>query len=608
MNANTNSEQIIEWFEDDSFPSMVLIDGGWGSGKTHYVENDLIPFLENRYKSTDENFSSCHYMSLYGVSSIDDFRDRIISSSLSESGNSKNFKESLTKIADSMGTLGGEKGIGGLLNGVSGAFKYNLYSNLANKTFILDDLERVSDKQVVKNILGECFNLVDTKSNLEVIIIANTEEIESDADLEKVFQDKISIKYTAEEIVQIALTEYEDLLDPALSKKLVQFIRFSEKLILTNIRVLKRALSRFKKLKEKIEIIESVAKEIAYEQILKQVIAVCYARYELNYSVAKIKEESNSKSILLTDLDFDKTGDEVKLSADEKKKDECKKQLRSILSNINVHVLLIDYCCENQDNFTDIITELNLPITTTALDQLLNYPLRFKMKKSDFDNGVIKLISYIQKKESLDFVKFFNCCDCLITLLEKEYIEIDLTKEDVLIICEEVELKYFIADNMPNRYSVYTSFENEDIKSLFNSKFKYFQNHLSNSEHSDFKESFKKSFDEATDALYKNYEFKPFLHNFTADELIVIFINWTEYSIYQFTCFMHGQYQMNNPEDFFEPEYETLITTLKLLKDKISKLTPSCKKGVLNILAEGLDEITNRMTEKLKQNKPTSVS
>jgi pantothenate kinase-related protein Tda10 len=53
-------KRVVELFEDNSFPPMVLVDGKWGSGKTHYVYNELFPHLNKKYSS-----SSCHMMSLY---------------------------------------------------------------------------------------------------------------------------------------------------------------------------------------------------------------------------------------------------------------------------------------------------------------------------------------------------------------------------------------------------------------------------------------------------------------------------------------------------------------------------------------------------------------
>jgi hypothetical protein len=97
---DSNSKKIIELFKDDSFPSMVLIDGKWGSGKTHYVENILIDDLKNEYDTSENRYCSPHYLSLYGVSSIDDFRDRIVSICLSGSGDSSQLTKSVNTLTE----------------------------------------------------------------------------------------------------------------------------------------------------------------------------------------------------------------------------------------------------------------------------------------------------------------------------------------------------------------------------------------------------------------------------------------------------------------------------------------------------------------------------
>ena len=268
------NEQVIELLNDDAFPPMVLIDGAWGSGKTHYVQTQLIPLLKNKFSNT-----TCHYMSLYGVSDINDFRDRIISLCLSGSENSKQLTSHLTKLVDSFGINQGERGIGGLLNGMSGAYKYSLYSNLEKKVFVLDDLERVVNPENIKNILGECFNLADKKCEVKILVVANSQKIKIKADLEKTFHDKITIKYTAEEVVKLIRPAFLRILTPPLEKELVQFLKIGKDLTLTNIRVLKRALRKFEKLQSKLESIECINIEFANSKILRQVVSICYAHY-----------------------------------------------------------------------------------------------------------------------------------------------------------------------------------------------------------------------------------------------------------------------------------------------------------------------------------------
>jgi hypothetical protein len=67
-------EKITALFADDSMPPMILLDGKWGCGKSYYVTQTLIPKLKRDYKE-----SKVLYFSVYGISSLDDFRDKLIS-------------------------------------------------------------------------------------------------------------------------------------------------------------------------------------------------------------------------------------------------------------------------------------------------------------------------------------------------------------------------------------------------------------------------------------------------------------------------------------------------------------------------------------------------
>lgn len=608
INSNLNNEvdfgneQVIELLIDDAFPPMVLIDGTWGSGKTHYVKTQLIPLLEDRLSNT-----SCHYMSLYGVSDINDFRDRIISLCLSGSENSKQLTSHLTKLADSIGVNQGERGIGGLLNGISGAYKYSIYSNLENKTFVLDDLERVVNPENIKNILGECFNLADKKNEVKILVVANSEKIKVKADLEKTFHDKITIKYAAEQIVELIKPSFPSLLTPTLEKELVQFLKVGKDLTLTNIRVLKRALRKFEKLQSKLESIEYINIELANSKILRQIVSICYAHYEKDYSVKEIKSAPIVSSIMKaamiernqTSLITDNKTKKTEKTEKELEKKLRQEQLDFIFPHSVEHEFLVDFCCEGKDNFTNIVEELNLPVEDTPLNKILNYQLRFKMTSNEFEQGVKAIEDYIKTKTDLHVVKFFNCCDCLIELINKGYVEADHSEHEIIDICNNLKIEYFDITSMPNHH-IFQNFMSSEIQAAWFKKSAEFKNMLAESQKTNFSNLFKQSFKSVIEQLYDEQSFKPFLQRFSKEELTNSFITWSEDDIHTFSCFLAEQYNFRNIEDYFEPQHDVLVNTENLLKTKIEEMPPSLKKGTLNELYETLTKINNQMTDNLK--------
>lgn len=592
------NEQVIELLNDDAFPPMVLVDGAWGSGKTHYVQTQLIPLLKDRFSNT-----TCHYMSLYGVSDINDFRDRIISLCLSGSENSKQLASHLTKLADSIGVNQGERGIGGLLNGISGAYKYSIYSNLENKVFVLDDLERVVNPENIKNILGECFNLVDKKNEVKILVVANSQKIKIKADLEKTFHDKITIQYTAEQIVKLIKPAFLHILTPALEKELVQFLKIGKDLTLTNIRVLKRALRKFEKLQSKLESVEYINIEFANSKILRQIVSICFAHYEKDYSVKEIKSAPIISSIMKAMIEQNKTSlisdNKAKKTEKEQEKKLRQDQLDFIFPHSVVHEYLVDFCCEGKDNFTNIVEELNLPIEDTPLNKILNYQLRFKMTSNEFEQGAKAVEDYIKTKTYLHFGKFFNCCDCLITLISKEYIKSDYTEHEIIDICNNLKIEYFDITSMPN-HNRFINLMDGELQKIWVKKSAEFKNKLNDNQKTKFSNSFNKSFKSVIEQLYDEQSYKPFLQRFSKEELTNSFLNWSEDDIHTFACFLEEQYNFSNIEEYFEPQHDVLVNTENLLKTKIEEIPPSLKKGTLNELYETLTKINSQMTDKLK--------
>lgn len=129
-------------FEDKSMPSMVLLDGKWGSGKSYYLNKKLIPFLTEQKKKTVVSFS------LYGVVNIDDFRDKLISACILKN---KNATTSLDKLTTSIiGATGftnsdNSSALLSIFNGVKGAAKHAILSKIEKFTLVLDDLERLDN-------------------------------------------------------------------------------------------------------------------------------------------------------------------------------------------------------------------------------------------------------------------------------------------------------------------------------------------------------------------------------------------------------------------------------------------------------------------------------
>ena len=68
-------EELKKYIKNDRVNYAVLIDGEWGSGKTYFIKEELIPKLNEEIKNNGDKPTSEYkkplYISLYGVDSLD---------------------------------------------------------------------------------------------------------------------------------------------------------------------------------------------------------------------------------------------------------------------------------------------------------------------------------------------------------------------------------------------------------------------------------------------------------------------------------------------------------------------------------------------------------
>ena len=170
----------------------ILIDGEWGCGKTYFIKNTLIPYLEiiektnktantkkSKYNIVKKETNSDSdkkrqylYISLYGVTDKDDVAKSIF---LEAFRFKKILKSKGGKIAFGLGKvlLGGALSFKGItIPKVS--LSPDDFISIKNCVFIFDDLERCSMNTNV--LLGYINHLVEHE-DIKTIIIANEKEI-----------------------------------------------------------------------------------------------------------------------------------------------------------------------------------------------------------------------------------------------------------------------------------------------------------------------------------------------------------------------------------------------------------------------------------------------
>lgn len=214
MNTNELNAYIKNYLENDRTNRAIMLDGPWGSGKSYYIKNVLVPYL-------CDNGHAAIVVSLYGVSALSD-----ISRSIYMAIRISRFDEN--KESHMIGKILAKT----VLKGVSSYFGVNLSPNeedlkklyetidLEGKLIILEDLERSSIP--ILDVLGYVNSLVE-QDGVKVLLIAN--EVEIIKNLEGIIDgNETELELLLQKYDQKEKVKFKD-------KKTFDFLRQKEKTI-----------------------------------------------------------------------------------------------------------------------------------------------------------------------------------------------------------------------------------------------------------------------------------------------------------------------------------------------------------------------------------------
>lgn len=582
------ADQIIDLLQDTSFPQVVLLDGAWGSGKTHFIKHHLKAKVEEQFRQ------KIYFFSLYGISSIDDFRDKIISLSLTDKEEASVFAKYFSKTIDGAAINFGERGVGAVLSGAAGAYKYKLYGELDDCVLILDDLERVADEKLIKNILGECLSLAESR-NIKVIVVANEDKLDCKNDIEKVFADKYKFSFTHEEVVSILKEEYTTLNDQLANELLLNITSINSK----NIRVLKRALSKFIRIQLEVSQIENVVLDQALSRILGDIVRICCAKFEHSFSKEQIIDAIDSRIIRQMTNNRENEGNEE--TSDYEKLD-------AIFSGsfCGSNEKLISYCCDGLYEFKNLKVELNLPIKQTLLDAMKSPWVQNQLSEDEFKNGVLLLEEFISSKRNIDIYEWFSICDIYIYMLEKKVIDSKrYTKSNILELCENVDVNRFnlTTEEDEFEYRFRNNFFDEELSNRFYIKKTELDALKTDNKNSEFSQNFQLSWATVKDDVCQNLMHTPIFHNLSVDTVEAGLRSWTNEDVFQFVRFIRERYRFNNIEDFFEQELEALKKIYLMVDNLQKELGFGLKVASLVDLYDSLLEAHSRMEKHICERK-----
>jgi len=206
--------QITDYLYKDTNTALMLA-GSWGTGKTFYLKNTYFPYVKKT------GFDPI-LISLFGVSSIEDIKDRILielypilDNRYLKTGGS--VLKAFAKSADLSSMMG--KGFFNTIyentNDLASDIKKQIRDNLdLSKLFIcFDDVERMSEEMLSGNKLLGYINTLTETHNVKVLLIANEDKIKDknfQIIKEKTISSTIHFSQPTAKIFEAILAEYNN--------------------------------------------------------------------------------------------------------------------------------------------------------------------------------------------------------------------------------------------------------------------------------------------------------------------------------------------------------------------------------------------------------------
>ena len=221
MKTNEMDQIIKDYLTAIDTDYAIMINGEWGSGKSYYIKHGFDGLVKSILVPTKENEEqgrrwlvrkkACYYkpayISLYGVSSVEDFEVRVFYGINSWANNG------FIRVGGLLGAKIGE--YVGVSSGKKDAKAITYISK--NRVLVFDDLERICDDKIpVKEVLGLINSYVE-HSHFKVVVVCNENHYESDKTLYDVKKDYRTYK---EKSVRFTHTIKADI-----SKMVVEFAK-----------------------------------------------------------------------------------------------------------------------------------------------------------------------------------------------------------------------------------------------------------------------------------------------------------------------------------------------------------------------------------------------
>lgn len=611
---NKATLQIIEQLKDSSHPPIVLLDGAWGIGKTHLIDKELHKEIE----SNSKEFGTYYYVSAFGIKSVTEFQDQIVSLYISNQKETSSYIRDLTSLTGKLAGMCGADASGsgviqGVISGTTGFLRQQAIQKMTDITLVVDDLERLTDEKLIAEIMGTCLRFAE-HNKIKVIAVANATAFKDKTKVEKSFSDVITLTRTTEELLTIISDIYGEKLDAMVKETFFKTINHAQmhKLDINNLRVLQRAVNRTIKLNNRIRLIEGIDEERSVERLTQHIVLITLYSYSNKLDIdtfVSILENGQKLQDKPWEAEENRNRNQNEggeLTKNEQQQKALFKQLTLLFKPLDGIDSLAEYC------FTNLIPELSdeklierfkLPRLAKPIDIFKTYNFYRFTSEEEFEEGITQLVYLLFTQTNVNWSDWIACCDIYLFMHERGYLEDD-NINDLSKKLEERVLKEGVID-LDTVNHRHFSHQNDSSNQINTTNFKNAINKVIQRSINKQREAITDSFlNDWRTTIYKhkNYiEYQPFFHRIDNERLAEKITQWVPMDIAEFIGFMKNRYLVVNNLEKDRLELPALIELSKQLDLKSECMSGRLKKGAIKDLIIELNIAVTTIEERQKQ-------
>lgn len=264
-------ETLRQYLETPKTDYAVLLNGRWGSGKTYFVRNSMIPLAK-------ELGLTPIYISLYGIQDINTVTRQILYSKLF-AGQQWLGPAFIEPVIELIGAIPRAEKMLKAAGRAGGFFKQKTLEELnwSRNALFVDDLERMPESVDINELLGTIYSLFIDPDGAKVVFIANEEEVQSKWQTnylrmrEKVIRRIVSFSPDLRQVVESIVSDHcsnKPELMTFVQEHIDMLVGIYTKSGQTNLRYLGLALECFR------NIFQCIGNESRYRERLRYLLAI----------------------------------------------------------------------------------------------------------------------------------------------------------------------------------------------------------------------------------------------------------------------------------------------------------------------------------------------